>query len=639
MNSKAFSILIGLLLITGIQSIACTNFLVTKGASTDGSTFITYAADSHVLYGELYFRPAKDYPAGSMMDIYEWDTGAFLGKIKQAPHTYSVVGNMNEHQVSIGETTYGGREELSMNRPGQIIDYGTLMYVTLQRAKTAREAIKVMAELLSEYGYYSSGESFSVADPNEVWIWEMIGKGGTFKLTKSSLKNIKSFLPADLLKSFSKEVLNKEFQSQGQLDRAIAESFKKDKPDISEEDIKNYTAQLAPLAEINWNNGALWVARMIPDGFVSGHANQARITTFPFSTTNDWFNTNQTTFHSPDIITYARERGWFKGDDNDFSFSDTYAPVDFGGARFCEIRVWSFFKSVNPDMEKYIPYASGVTIHHDENGYASNRMPLWIKPFERISVHQMMNFMRDHLEGTKYDMTKDFGAGPYGNPYRWRPLTWQVDGVAYCNERATATQQTGFSFVSQMRSYLPDPIGGIHWFSVDDAASTVYFPMYCGASRIPFGFAEGNGSMFEFTNKAAFWVFNQVSNFAYTRYDVIHPEIFEKQQALEEKYIYSVKGIDDYAVKLLKSDKDKAIEFITDYSCQTGDALVQEWREFYHHLFTRFMDGNIKEPGIVPAGQFYTPAKVSQPGYSKEFYEKIVKETGDKLKVHGSAGH
>ncbi|MCF8373023.1 MAG: C69 family dipeptidase [Bacteroidales bacterium] len=463
----------------------------------------------------------------------------------------------------------------------------------------------------------------------------MIGKGGTFKITKA--KEAKAILPANLYKVFAKDVLNKGFYSQGLLNEAAVAAFKKADPNISEENIKIYTAKLAEITDKKWENGAVWVARLIPDGYVSAHANQARITTFPQSDINDWFNKSQTTFHSPDVVSFARERGWYKGEDKDFSFSDTYAPVGFGGARFCEIRVWSFFKSVKSGMDQYLPYAAGVDIQHGANGYANNRMPLWIKPDKKIDAHDMMNFMRDHLEGTEYDMTKDFGAGPYGNPYRWRPLTWEVDGVAYCNERATATQQTGFSFVSQMRSWLPDPIGGIHWFSVDDAASTVYFPMYCGATEVPFGFKEGNGSMMEFTNKAAFWVFNQVSNFAYTRFNVIHPEISEKQQALEEKYISSVSGIDKVAADLYKTDKAKAIEFITDYSCQTGDALVQDWKEFYHYLFARFMDGNIKEPVEVPEGQFYTPAKVSQPGYSEEFYKEIVKDTGDKLKVHGSA--
>lgn len=557
---KKVFLLMGLFVFLGFQnSQACTNFLVTKGASVDGSTMISYAADSHVLYGELYFRPAMDYPEGTMMDIYEWDTGEYLGKIKQVSHTYSVIGLMNEFQVSIGETTYGGRHELHDGHSG-IIDYGSLMWLALQRAKSAREAIKVIAGLLDEYGYYSSGESFSIADKNEAWIMELIGKGEGEK-------------------------------------------------------------------------GALWVARMIPDGYICGHANQARITTFPFSKENNWFDKDQTTFHSADVISFAREKGWYNGKDKDFSFSDTYAPVDFGGARFCEIRVWSFFKSVNSKMDKYLDYAKG-NIEHGKNGYANNRMPLWIKPDNKISVHDMMNFMRDHLEGTELDMTKDAGAGPFGLPYRWRPLTWKVDGVAYCNERATSTQQTGFSFVSQMRSWLPDPIGGIHWFSVDDAASSVYFPMYCGAYDVPHSYKQGNSSMMKFTENSAFWTFNQVSNFAYLRYNIIHPEIADYQQALENKYITYTSVVDKSAKELYDQDPKLAIEFITDFSSNTGDKLTKDWRKFYEYLFTKYMDGNVKEPN----GDKLNP-KLEQPGYSEKFYRQIVKDTGDKLKVIGKEGH
>ena len=560
MNTKRIAGLISLVFITMISAhvMGCTNFLVTKGASVDGSTMISYAADSHVLYGELYFRPARDYAEGTMMDIYEWDTGKYLGKIKQVSHTYSVTGNMNEHQVSIGETTYGGRSELVDTTA--LIDYGSLMWLALQRAKTAREAIKVISELVAEYGYYSSGESFSIADANEVWIMELIGKG----------------------------------------------------PGV---------------------RGANWVARMVPDGYVCAHANQARITTFPFSKKNDWFNKEQTTFHSSDIITFAKDKGWFSGKDKDFSFSDTFAPVDFGGARFCEIRVWSFFKDVNKDMSKHLEYASGH-IAHGDNGYATNRMPLWIKPDAKISVHDVMNFMRDHLEGTPLDMTKDAGAGPYGNPYRWRPLTWEVDGVTYCNERATSTQQTGFSFVSQMRSWLPDPVGGIHWFGVDDAASSVYFPMYCSAYDVPESYRKGNGSMMVWSDNSAFWAFNQVSNFAYTRFNVIHPEIKEYQQSLENKYLAYLPSVDMAASELYKTDPMMAREFLTDYSCNTADKLVHDWKKFYQYLFLKYMDGNIKEPD----GNNQNP-KVEQPGYSEGFYRQIVKDTGDKLKVIGTMEH
>jgi dipeptidase len=548
---------------------ACTNYLVTRSASTDGSTMITYAADSHVLYGELYFRPAADWPEGTMIDVYEWDTGKYLGKIPQVPHTYSVVGNVNEFQLAIAETTFGGRSELGTGKQeGALIDYGSLIYLTLQRAKNAREAIKVMAELVEEYGYYSSGESFSIADKNEVWIMEMIGKG-------------------------------------------------------------------------NGEKGAVWVARMIPDGYVSGHANQARITTFPLEGKNSIssdkmdkiFNKEVTNVYAKDVISFAKEKGFYPkdGKNKNFSFSDSYAPVDFGAARFCEIRVWSFFNDVKEGMDKHFSYVKGE-VEHDKIGYATNRMPLWIKPDKKVDVLELMDHMRNHLEGTELDMAKDMGAGPYGNPYRWRPLTWKVDGVTYCNERATATQQTGFSFVAQLRNWLPDAVGGINWFGVDDAASTVYFPMYCGSTRVPETFAVGNGKMMDFTNKSAFWVFNQVSNFAYTRYSAIHPEIAKKQKALEKKYVEFTKIIDLAAEGMFKNNEEAAIEFLTDFSCNQGDNLTKEWREFYGYLFAKFMDGNIK----TKDGNKQNP-KMKQPGYSKEFYETIVKTTGDKLKVSGAS--
>ncbi|WP_321515833.1 C69 family dipeptidase [Marinifilum fragile] len=561
------SLLLAIIVFSTTTSQACTNYLVTRGASTDGSNMITYAADSHVLYGELYFRPAADWAEGTMIDVYEWDTGKYLGKIPQVPHTYSVVGNMNEFQLAIGETTYGGRSELG-SQEGALIDYGSLIYLTLQRAKNAREAIKVMTELVENYGYYSSGESFSISDKNEIWILEMIGKG-------------------------------------------------------------------------NGEKGAVWVARMIPDGYVSGHANQARITTFPLEGKNSIssdkmdkiYNPEVTNVYAKDVISFAKEKGFYPkdGKNKEFSFSDTYAPVDFGAARFCEIRVWSFFNDVKEGMDKYFDYCKGK-VEHDEKGYATNRMPLWIKPDNKINVLEMMDFMRNHLEGTELDMAKDMGAGPYGNPYRWRPLTWKVDGVTYCNERATATQQTGFSFVAQSRNWLPDAVGGINWFGVDDAASSVYFPMYCGSTRVPKSFAVGNGKMMEFTNKSAFWVFNQVTNFAYTRYNAIHPEITKKQKALENKYLSFTKIIDLAAEGMFKTDEAAAVEFLTDFSCNQGDNLTNEWREFYGYLFAKFMDGNIKEKD----GNNQNP-KMKQPGYSKEFYKTIVKTTGDKLKVSGAS--
>ena len=537
---------------------ACTNFLITKGASTDGSTMITYSADSHVLYGELYYWPERDWEPGSMLEVYEWDTGKFLGTIPQVEHTFNVVGNMNSHQLTIGETTYGGRSEL--RNPEGIIDYGSLIYITLQRAKNAREAIKTMSELVDNYGYYSSGESFSIADGDEVWIMELIGKGPGEK-------------------------------------------------------------------------GAVWVARLIPDGYISGHANQARITTFPLSdgkksiTSREMdkiFDPEIETVYAYDVIDLAKEKGWFDGRDKDFSFSDTYAPVDFGGARFCEARVWAGFNRVNSKMDKYVDYAMGLDL--------SERMPLWVKPDEKLSAHDVMEIMRDYYQDTPMDMTKDIGAGPYASTIRWRPMTWEVDGVGYFNERAISTQQTGFSFVAQSRNWLPDPIGGILWFGVDDTYYTVYSPMYCGMQDIPHSFAKGNGDMMTFSDDAAFWVFNQVSNFAYHRRLPMEDDIKNKQQELEKGFIEETGIIDQVASELYKADPMLALRYITDYSVDAGNKTVSEWKDFYAFLFTKYMDGNVKEPREVPEGYKYVTPKLSQPGYSKEWYEIIVKTSGDRFK-------
>ncbi len=536
--------------------LACTNFLVTKGASTDGSTMITYAADSHVLYGELYFRPAADYPEGTMLEVYEWDTGKYLGKIKQARHTYSVVGNMNEHQLAIGETTYGGLPGL-VDTTG-IIDYGSLMYITLQRARTAREAIQVIGDLLAEYGYYSSGESFSISDPNEVWIMEMIGKGS---------------------------------------------------PQV----IKDKRGRTRTVH----NKGAVWVAMRIPDGYISGHANQARITTFPL-------NDPENCIYSPDVISFARERGLYSGADKDFSFSDTYAPLDFGAARFCEARVWAGFNRVSSGMDKYTDYAKGYDL--------KNRMPLWVKPDRKLSVQDVIGMMRDYYQGTDLDMTKDIGAGPYQSIVRWRPMTWNVDGETFFHERAISTQQTGFSFVAQSRSWLPDPVGGILWFSVDDSYSTVYVPMYCGITQVPETYAVGNGSMMEFSDNSAFWVFNQVSNLAYTRYKDMIVDIQKVQSVLEGKFVAHTSVVDKAATDLYKTDPAKAREFLTDYSVNQANSTVMRWKELYRYLFTKYLDGNIK----VRDGNKQNP-KVKFPGYDEGYYRMIIEKTGDKFKYKGES--
>jgi len=559
---KKLSALFLVILLTGLLteqiSNGCTNFLITKGASKDGSVMITYSADSHVLYGELYYWPAKNWPAGTMVDIYEWDTGKYLGKIPQKAHTYSVVGNMNQHQVSIGETTFGGRPELADSTG--IVDYGTLIYFSLQRAKNAREAIYTFSQLVTNYGYASSGESFSIADANEAWILELVGKG------------------------------------QGK-------------------------------------KGAVWVARRIPDGYISGHANHPRITTFPLAdgvksiTSKELdkiYNPEVETVYAYDVITVARGFGWFNGQDKDFSFCDAYAPLDFAGARFCEARVWSGFNMVNSQMGKYLDYAMGENL--------KNRMPLWIKPDNKIGPKDVMGMMRNYYQGTPMDMTKDIGAGPYGSTVRWRPMEWKVDGVTYIHERAISTQQTGFSFVAQSRSWLPDPVGGIFWFGVDDTYYTVYSPMYCGITRIPETFAVGNGDMMTFSDNAAFWVFNQVTNFAYTRTRLLIGDLQKKQTELEDGFINETVNIDKSAEALYKKSPSEAVKYLTDYSVKAGNKTVMQWKELYKFLFTKYVDGNVKEKQPLPKGYKYVVPTLSQPGYGDEWNRIIVKNTGDQFR-------
>jgi len=562
MMKKALFTLTLALAIWNSNTIACTNFLVTPGASVNGTAMITYAADSHVLYGELYFRPAADYPPGTLLDVYEWDTDKFLGRIPQLSHTYSVVGNMNEHQVAIGETTYGGRRELR-DTTG-IIDYGSLIYITLQRARTAREAIKIMGELVAEHGYASSGESFSIADPNEVWIMELIGKGN--------------------------EMVTKKGQT------------------------------------YNKYKGAVWVAVRIPDGYVSGHANQARIQQFPL-------DDPENCIYAPDVISFAREKGYYEGSDEDFSFSDSYAPVSFGGARFCDMRVWSFFKDINDDMGQYWEYVKGEDLE--------NRMPLYIKPKRKLSNKDLMNFMRDHLEGTELDMTKDAGAGPFGLPYRWRPLTWEYDGKMYVNERATATQQTGFSFVAESRPMKPDWLGGILWFGIDDAAASTYVPMYCGMTRVPESYAVGNGDLLTYSETAAFWAFSFVSNFSYLRYNIMMEDVRKVQTELEEKFITEVAAIDAAAQVLNETNPDLAREFITNYSVNMGDYTVQRYKELGQFLLVKYIDGNIKkeENGVFLRSETGYPLGPNQPGYSEQWKGIVVKDAGKNLKMPNGDEH
>ncbi len=522
-----------LVLFVGFQAYACTNILVTKGASTDGSTMITYAADSHTLYGELYHVPAADHLPGEMLDIYEWDTGKYLGKIEQVSHTYSTVGNMNEHQLCITETTWGGRHELQ--DPNAIMDYGSLIYVALQRAKTAREAIEVIGDLMAEYGYYSSGESFSFSDPNEVWVMEIIGKGPGKK-------------------------------------------------------------------------GAVWVARKVPDGYICAHANQARVRTFPL-------NDPENCLYEKDTIQFARDKGWFEGKDEKFSFADAYAPADFGALRYCEARVWSVFRRTSPSLNISTDYVNGVE--------GAEPMPLWVKPDAKLTVRDVMELMRDHFEGSEFDMTQDVGAGPYKLPYRWRPLSWKVGDAKYCNERAISTQQTGFSLVSQSRSWLPDPIGGVLWFGVDDTYSTVYVPMYCCLKRVPKSYAVGTADLQHFSWDSAFWTFNFVANYAYSRYSDMIVDIQKVQRELEGKFTADQDAIEKVALKKYAESPQLAIDYLTDYSNERAESTVQRWRKLGEALLVKYLDGNVKD-------EF---GKVKHPGYPKAWYQHIVDETGEKFKV------
>ena len=523
-----------LLVLQGSVALACTNFLVSRGASRDGSTMITYAADSHELYGELYYTPAAVHPPGAMREVYEWDTGKYLGKIPQPRRTYSVVGNINEHQVAIGETTYGGRKELK--DPKAIIDYGSMMYIALERARNAREAIKVMTDLVARYGYYSSGESMSISDPKEVWIFEIIGKG-----------------PKD--------------------------------------------------------KGAVWVARRIPDGFVSGHANQARIHRFPQ-------NDRRNTLYAKDVISFARKKGYFKGKDSEFSFANAYSPMTYAAARICEARVWAFYRRVAPSKTLDFDWVKGT----------EKILPLWIKPDKKLAVADVMALMRDHFEGTPLDLTKGVGAGPYSLPYRWRPLTWKVnkkDKVKYLNERATSTQQTGFSFVSQSRAWLPGPIGGVLWFSVDDTFSTVYVPMYAGIRKAPRAFAVGTGTFKRFSWSSAFWVFNWVANQAYSRYSDKIKDIQKEQRALEGHFFAVQPEVERAAMNLHKSAPELARDYLTRYSARQTERTMKRWKKLGQHLLVKYLDGNVRNE----------KGKVTHPGYPGHWYKRVVKERGEHYRM------
>ena len=557
---KLFKSLLFILLLSLFgESQACTNFLITRGASVDGSNFISYCADSHIRYGELYYTPAADWPAGSMRVCYDRSTNAPRGSIPQPPHTYQVVGYINENQVALGETTFGGREELV--DPNGIVDYGSLMFIALERSTSAREAIKIMADLVEEYGYGSDGESFSISDANEVWYMEMIGKGN--------------------------------------------------------------------------EKGAVWVAIRIPDGYVSGHANAARITTFPLRngktsiTDKDWkklYNEEVEVIYKHDIIDFARSKGYFEGKDKDFSFSDAYAPVDFSAARICDFRVWTMFNKVCEGMDEYWDYVTGKDLTH--------RMPLYVKPNHKISLSEMMGFQRDHFQGTELDKTLDPGAGPFGSPFRFNPLYWTYEDKPYFNERSIEVVQTGFSFIAQSRNWLPNCIGGIIWFGVDDTNSTVYTPFYCSITEVPIEYRVGNGDMLTYSDNAAFWVFNRLAHFKYLYYNRVIGDIQKIQNELENGYQEVVALTDAKALEVYSESPEKAIDRLTDFSNWAGHYTVEKWRDLSNYLLVKYLDSNVKqvdEQGHFLRNPYGYPLKPQQPGYPDSWKKQVIDATGDRF--------
>jgi dipeptidase len=522
---------------------------------------VSYSADSHQLFGALYKynAPRKAYKPGTMMTVTEWDTGKVLGQIPQAALTYSTTGNMNELGVIIGETTFGGLDALS--DPNGIMDYGSLIYIALQRAATAREAINVIADLANTYGYASSGESFSIADKNEAWIMELIGKG-------------------------------------------------------------------------KFGKGIVWVARRIPDGMICAHANQARITTFPK-------DDPENCLYSKDLLSFVREHGFYAGSDEDFSFSDTYAPLDFSGARGCEARVWSFFNRFADGMDKYTDYAMGYDL--------TNRMPLWVAPREKISPKQVFDMMRDHYEGTPMDMTRDIGAGGHSLPYRWRPMDWTVDGINnpdgepahFLNERAIATQQTGFWFVGQARSHVSPCVSGILWFGTDDAATSPLTPIYTSSTDVPWCLSTENGSMMDYSDTSMFWLTTRISNFAYLRYDMIGGEVRRAIDEWENARLAEVARIDAAAVKL-HDEKDHAatLDYLTKYSVETAGQLFDKWSALDKYLLVKYMDGNVKKQNAD--GSFRdngndTGARIPEmpdfPGYDQRWRMNVATQDDGTLRV------
>ena len=578
-------------LLFALDARPCTNVIISRGASQDGSVLVSYAADSHTIYGELYYKPARDWKPGTKIQIYDWDTFKPLAEIDQVPHTYQTVGNMNEFQVIITETTWGGRPELEDKNGG--IDYGSLIYVALQRAKSAREAIDVIVNLANEYGYASEGETFSIADKNEAWIMELIGKG-------MNLRN-----------------------------------------------------------GVNTQKGIVWVAMRVPDGAICAHANQARIGKFPLKDPENCL-------YAPDVISFARRKGYFEGTDDEFSFKKAYCPVDYGTVRGCDARAWSAYNiltdgwfsfydeegnAVTRDAYSYLDYVMGRDLNAD--------MPLFVFPRKKAGVKEVADVMRDHYEGTPMDMTQDIGSGGNALPYRWRPMEFTVEGKTYMNERAIATQQTGFWMVGQARNYVPDVVGGILWFGTDDAATSYLTPIYTSVTRVPECFREGNGDRLHYSPTSSFWINNRISNACYKMYNQMAPYVRTRIDAFErdqmERRTHTVDSMavvmyNQVVVKLqkkLESKRDvmvssapfaKIVKYITEYSNETADRQFAAWQNLEVELLVKFMDGNVvpqDKNGAFEASKYSKgqPARIEQPGYTDLWKETVAQEHGSNIQV------
>ncbi len=539
-------LILSLLLTTAMGASACTNFIVAKGASTDGSVICTYNADDYGMFQNLCHYPAAKHAPGEMRKIIDWDTNAYHGEIPEAPETYNVIGNINEYQVTIGETTYGGREEM-VDSTG-ILDYGSLIYIALQRSKTAREAIKVMTTLVETYGYNSEGETFTICDPNEAWIMEMMGMG-----------------PG--------------------------------------------------------SRSAVWVAIRIPDNAISGHANQSRITTFDMKD-------KKNVLYSKNVVKYARKMGWFNGKDSEFSWNAAYAKPDFSGRRICEARVWSFFNRYSDNMDRYLPFVTGM-------GDYDEPMPLWIVPNRKLSVQDVEECMRDHFEGTPFALDGDIGGGIWEMPYRPTPLYYELDGKKYFNERPTSTQQTTFSYVSQMRSWLPREIGGVIWWGNDDGNMVAYTPVYCSMTERPECYNTPGADEITFSDKNAYWVCNWVSNMVYPRYSLLFPALKAVRDSLENSYFAAQKGIEERAMALYQESPQKAVKYLNDYSVDKAQQMLKSWNDLARYIIVKYNDMIIKpeKDGRFTRDEHGLGSRPQRPGYPERFKRALIKQTGTKFEV------